>query len=236
MELWTAFGLGFLGSFHCVGMCGPIALSLPRPSSNFASLSLYALIYNFGRIATYSVFGLLFGFFGSQIALSGFQGLLSILLGVVIITGVIFSNYFRSKDKPAFYNSLLPKINTLYGKLIRKNSVTALFGMGVLNGLLPCAFVYSGLAVAVLSNTPIQSMSYMFLFGLGTLPAMFSIYAAPHFISMDLRTTIRKYLPYLAFSLGLFLIIRGIALQDLALSANLREGIETFCTFPDKNI
>ena len=162
--------------------------------------------------------------------------MLSILLGVVIITGVIFSNYFRSKDKPAFYNSLLPKINTLYGKLIRKNSVTALFGMGVLNGLLPCAFVYSGLAVAVLPNTPIQSMSYMFLFGLGTLPAMFSIYAAPHFISMDLRTTIRKYLPYLAFSLGLFLIIRGIALQDLALSANLREGIETFCTFPDKNI
>jgi len=236
MELWTGILFGFLGSFHCVGMCGPIALSLPRPKSNFGSLSLYALIYNSGRILTYSFFGLIFGFFGREIAVSGFQGLLSVILGIGIITGVIFSQYLKRVKKPVFYERFVALINKTYGRLIRKKSYSSLFGMGILNGLLPCAFVYSGLAVAVLSQTPWHSMGFMAMFGIGTLPAMFSVYAAPHFISLDLRSTIRKYLPYLAFSLGLFLIVRGIALQDLTLSVTLRESIEPFCVFPGTNI
>ncbi len=236
MELWTGFLFGFLGSFHCVGMCGPIALSLPRPKSNFGSLSLYAFIYNSGRILTYSFFGLIFGFFGRQIAVSGFQGLLSVILGIAIILGVAFSTYFKRAKKPMFYNRYVAQINKAYGRLIRKKSNTALFGMGILNGLLPCAFVYSGLAVAVLSETLWHSMSYMAMFGFGTLPAMYSVYAAPHFISMDLRSAIRKYIPYLAFSLGLFLIVRGIALQNLTVSATIREGIEPLCVFPGTNI
>lgn len=232
MELWTGLLFGFLGSFHCIGMCGPIALSLPRPKSNFGSVLIYATIYNTGRILTYSVFGLLIGFLGRKIALAGFQSILSIVLGVSIVTGVLLSKTIREKKKPAFYTNIVSKINKGYGKLLRKQDTPALFGMGILNGLLPCAFVYSGLAASVLTETAYHSMAYMALFGVGTLPALFSIYVAPHFISIDLRTAIRKYIPYLALSLGAFLIIRGIALQDLKLSVTLMEGIEPFCVFP----
>ncbi len=232
MELWTALVLGFLGSFHCVGMCGPIALSIPRTSSRLLSLSSNALIYNFGRVLTYSLFGLLFGFLGRGITLSGFQSWLSIALGASILIAVIFPRFFRNRAKPKFYHNFVHLITTAYGKLLRRNSKTSLFGMGVLNGLLPCAFVYTGLSAAVLTNTPLHSMAYMALFGLGTIPAMFSIYLAPSFISLDLRSAIRKYLPYLAFSLGVFLIIRGIALQDLHLTGLLRERIDAFCIFP----
>ena len=231
MQLWTALALGFFGSFHCVGMCGPIAMSIPRSSNRFGALSVSSGIYNTGRILTYSVFGLIFGFLGAHITISGFQGTLSILLGVAIILGVVFSKWFR-KNRPAYLEKFSQGITSAYGKLIRKQSIPALFGMGILNGLLPCAFVYSGLAAAILTETPLHSMSYMALFGLGTFPAMFLMYLAPSVLSLDLRNSIRKLVPYLAFSLGIFLIVRGIALQDLQLSQVLSDSLESFCIFP----
>lgn len=232
MELWTALVLGFAGSFHCVGMCGPLAMSLPRNSSRMSSLSLNALIYNSGRVLTYSVFGLFFGVLGTQITISGFQGWLSILLGIAIVVGVVLNQYFKNHKRPPFYKKIGDYITIYYGILLRKKSILALFGMGLLNGLLPCAFVYSGLAAAVLTESPYHSMVYMALFGLGTFPAMYFMYLAPSILSLDLRNSIRKLIPYLAFSLGVFLIVRGIALQDLSLSRLLAENMDSFCIFP----
>jgi len=236
MELWTALVLGFAGSFHCVGMCGPLAMSLPRNSSRISSLTLTALIYNSGRVLTYSIFGLLFGVLGTQITISGFQGWLSILLGIAIITGVLLNRYFTKHKRPSFYKKFNEYISIYYSLLMRKKSHTALLGMGILNGLLPCAFVYSGLAAAVLTESPIHSMAYMTLFGIGTFPVMYFMYLAPTILSLDLRNSIRKLIPYLAFSLGVFLIIRGVALQDLSLSKILAENIDAFCIFPGTKI
>lgn len=231
MELWTALLLGFFGSFHCVGMCGPIAMSIPRSSSSMGTLTLNAVIYNSGRILTYSIFGLIFGFLGAHITIAGLQGSLSIILGVIIVAGVIINRYFKGYI-PTSFNRLTALITRYYGKLIRKESYPALFGMGFLNGLLPCAFVYSGLAAAILTQTPYHSMAYMAMFGLGTFPAMYLMYLAPSILSLDLRNSIRKMVPYLAFALGIFLIVRGIALQDLQLSKVLSDGMEGFCIFP----
>lgn len=235
MELWTALFLGFVGSFHCVGMCGPIAMSIPRSSSQFLVLTNHAIIYNSGRILVYAFLGLLFGLLGTQITIAGFQGWISILLGVGIIVTVIMNQFFKNRQKPALFDYFAQKISTYYGLLLRKESILALFGMGVLNGLLPCAFVYSGLAVAVLTESPSHSTMYMTLFGLGTFPAMYFMYLAPSILSLDLRNSIRKLVPYLALSLGLFLIVRGIALQDLYLPRIIAESVESFCVFPGTN-
>jgi sulfite exporter TauE/SafE len=107
MELWTALVLGFMGSFHCVGMCGPIAMSIPRSSSNFLSLTGSALLYNTGRVLTYSVFGLIFGFLGTGITIGGFQGSLSIILGAGIILGVISTNSLNGVQVNSFRDQLL---------------------------------------------------------------------------------------------------------------------------------
>ncbi len=235
MELWTALVLGFVGSFHCVGMCGPIAMSIPRSSSSLVALSFSAGLYNSGRILVYAVFGLLFGLLGTQITFSGFQGTLSIILGAGIVFGVVLNRFFKKRDKPQVYQNFVKSISKYYGKLLRKPSIFALFGMGMLNGLLPCAFVYSGLAAAVLTESPIHSMQYMALFGLGTFPAMLLMYLAPTILSLDLRSSIRKLVPYFAFSLGVFLIVRGIAFQDLHLARILAENMESFCVFPTTN-
>ncbi len=231
MELWTALVLGFAGSFHCVGMCGPIAMSIPRSNSGAAYLTTNAIIYNVGRILTYSAFGLLFGLLGVGITISGFQGALSIILGISILSGVIFSRFFK-KYRFAVISNLSKIVSKAYGKLIRKESRFALFGMGILNGLLPCAFVYSGLAAAVLTVDAFHSTAYMALFGLGTFPAMFLMYLSPNMLSLNLRNSIRKAVPFLALGLGVFLIVRGAILQDLYLPRIIVESMENFCVFP----
>ena len=235
MQLWTALIIGFAGSFHCVGMCGPIAMAIPRSGSGFLALSSNAFIYNSGRILVYAILGLLFGLLGTQISIAGFQGWISILLGGGIVIAVLINRFFKNRPKPVSFKKFARRISTYYMVLLRKESLPALFGMGVLNGLLPCAFVYSGLAVAVLTDSPSHSMMYMALFGLGTFPAMYFMYLAPSILSLDLRNSIRKLVPYLAFSLGIFLIVRGAVLQDLYLPRIIAEGVESFCVFPGTN-
>ena len=89
--LWTAFTLGLLGSLHCVGMCGPIALALPYArESRFKTLSM-VLQYNFGRITTYMIVGFLIGFLGKGLFLAGLQSWLSVFLGVVLLGITFFS-------------------------------------------------------------------------------------------------------------------------------------------------
>ncbi len=235
MELWTALLLGFAGSFHCVGMCGPIAMAIPKASSSFFGLTVRSVIYNSGRVLVYALFGLFFGLLGTQITIAGFQGWISILLGGTIVATVLLNKYYRKTPKPFLFERLTHSVSTYYGILIRKKSVLALFGMGVLNGLLPCAFVYSGLAVATLTESATHSTIYMTLFGIGTFPAMYFMHLAPTILSLDLRNSIRKFIPYMAFSLGLFLMVRGAVLQDLSLPGIIAESVESFCVFPGTN-
>ena len=230
MELWTALIVGFFGSFHCVGMCGPIAMAIPRQSSSFLALSGNALLYNLGRIFTYSLLGLFFGFVGVGFTISGFQGALSILLGIGIIAGVFFGGFFKQAT-PSFFSGFTSWVTTRYGKLLRKESKTALAGLGFLNGLLPCPFVYTALAAAVLTETPTHSAFYMAIFGLGTFPAMYFMYLSPNILSQKMRTSIRRVVPYFALALGLLLVVRGLMLYDLFVPA-ASERIETFCIFP----
>ncbi len=231
MELWTALVLGFMGSFHCVGMCGPIAMSIPRSSANFLALTGSALLYNIGRVLTYSVFGLIFGILGTGITIGGFQGMLSVILGTGIIIGLFFNKFFKQRaskliQKPTAW------VTSIYGKLLRKESKGTLFGLGILNGLLPCAFVYSGLAAAVLTNSPSHSAAYMALFGLGTFPAMYFMYLSPNILSKDLRQMIRDFIPYFTFTFGLVLVLRGLILFDLYVPDAVTERVSSFCVFP----
>ncbi len=80
MEIIAALSIGFLGSFHCIGMCGPIALALPVPNSSNINFFFGRIIYNLGRIISYAVMGFIFGWLGQKISLWGFQQLLSVFI------------------------------------------------------------------------------------------------------------------------------------------------------------
>jgi len=221
MFLWTALAVGFLGSFHCIGMCGPIALALPG-SKNILSYVAERITYNAGRIVTYSMLGALFGILGNMISLAGLQGPLSIALGLLIVVVAIIPKRYRSAtaELPVI-RSIIGSIKNLLPRFMKIHSKGALFVTGLLNGLLPCGFVYVGLAGAVSTGSIIHSTFYMALFGLGTFPAMFLVSLGPRIFSTSLRAKIQKVTPYLAVAVGILLIIRGLGLGIPFLSPNI---------------
>ena len=87
--LYSALIFGLLGSFHCVGMCGPIAFLLPVDRKNSAKRVLQLISYHLGRIFTYSLLGLVFGIVGKSLNLFGMQQQLCIGIGILMITAIL---------------------------------------------------------------------------------------------------------------------------------------------------
>jgi sulfite exporter TauE/SafE len=225
MELLTAFIIGFLGSFHCIGMCGPIVLALPGVKLSSWSFYKGRFLYNIGRVITYSFLGAIFGFLGNRIALFGTQQIVSIVLGIIIILLVITPRKFRSKflSLPLinYYNS---KLKSLFTSFFKKGSSVSLFTIGMLNGFLPCGFVYIGIAgaIAVSSNGILNSVLFMALFGLGTIPAMFGTSLIGNIITLNFKQRLLKLTPVFALILGLIFVFRGLNLGIPYLSPKLQ--------------
>jgi sulfite exporter TauE/SafE len=208
----AAFTIGLLGSFHCVGMCGPLALSLPFNSDSFWSKFSGALLYNMGRIVTYSTFGLVFGTIGKSLSLFGYQQWLSIALGVAIIFFVVLPKRFSSFNNSNAVIKFLENLRTALGKLFAKDNHFSLFSIGLLNGLLPCGLVYMAAAGAIATGDILKSVVFMSFFGLGTLPIMWSIAFFGNYIGISIRQKIRTAYPYLMTLMACLLILRGMGL------------------------
>lgn len=222
MEIWTALAIGFFGSFHCVGMCGPIALALPGSNQSGWSLLAGRLLYNFGRVVTYTLLGVLFGMVGRIFSLAGFQGPLSVGLGVLILIGVALpGRYSQQLMRVTGLNGLFQPLKSAISKMFRKGTATSLFSIGLLNGLLPCGFVYMGIAGSLTTGSVTGGMLYMMLFGFGTIPAMLAVSMASHLVSLDMRRTINRAIPYMAAALGILFILRGLSLGIPFLSPDL---------------
>lgn len=208
----VAFSIGMLGSFHCVGMCGPLALSLPLSNDGFFSKFSGALLYNAGRVVTYSVFGLIFGLIGKSFALFGFQQLLSIILGVLILFFIILPRKFRLFKPNNAAIRFFEKLRESLGKLFTQKNNSSLFSIGLLNGLLPCGLVYMAVAGSVATADVLSSVLFMAFFGLGTVPVMWSIAFFGNYIGVSIRQKIRKAYPYMMALMACMLILRGMGL------------------------
>jgi uncharacterized protein len=211
--LISGFILGAAGSLHCVGMCGPLSLALPihhlSKSRKFFSLLLYQL----GRIITYSTIGLLFGLAGRRIYISGYQQSFSIVMGLLVI-GLALVYFFRHKTiHLKFLNRFYFFIQQQIGSLLRSASrPTGFLVLGMANGLLPCGMIYIALATT-LSFTEIgQSVGFMAMFGAGTLPAMMLVGYAGQIIKPDWRVSMQKLVPVFISAMGIILVLRGMNL------------------------
>lgn len=232
-EILTAFFIGFFGSFHCIGMCGPIAIALPVPNSSNLSFFTGRILYNLGRVVSYSFLGAIFGLLGGRIALAGAQQSVSIILGIVIILAVLlpqkYKNYFIQHS---LIQKIVQPIKSNIGALFNKADFSAMFLIGILNGFLPCGLVYVALAGAIASGDAISGAAVMILFGLGTVPAMFAATVFGKFINVGIRTKLRKATPYLAIVLAIIFIMRGMNLGIPYLSpklTSLSNATEVLC-------
>jgi hypothetical protein len=211
--LWSALAIGFLGSLHCIGMCGPIALALPSGQGSRMRLVGNRVVYNLGRIITYSALGVLSGLVGRTLALVGLQRALSIAAGIIIlvIALVPFSRLGRLLPTQAagrFVNWLRVR----WAPWFKRASMPSMLGIGLLNGLLPCGFLYIGLGAAAVTGSLLHASLYMMLFGVGTMPAMLAVSLFGPALGVGLRRKLARLLPVGAAMLGLLLILRGMSL------------------------
>ncbi len=209
MELLTGFLVGLLGSFHCIGMCGPIAIALPKTNN----LVVSRLLYNFGRVITYSLLGLLFGMLGSRLEMFGLQRIISISLGVLIILTVITPISYRIKisNKLGLYK-LVGMLKMYFGKMFKNHSNSSMLAIGILNGLLPCGFVYIGITGAIAVGDTLNGMLFMTMFGLGTLPVMLGASLIGSVINLNIRQKLTRLLPAFSLLLAAIFILRGLNL------------------------
>ncbi len=211
--LLTALIFGLLGSFHCIGMCGPIAFMLPVTRDNELKKFIQIFLYHAGRLLAYSTIGLAFGIVGKTLNLFDLQQQLSILTGVLMIAFILIPSFRNPKFNIAGPLTLaISKIKSSIGGLLKKKSPDMFFTIGVLNGFLPCGLVYLAVFGAVASGTALQGGLYMLLFGIGTIPLMTSVVYSKGLIGAGLRQKVRKLMPLFVVLIGIIFIVRGMGL------------------------
>jgi hypothetical protein len=211
--LYSAFFFGLISSFHCIGMCGPIAMMLPVDRFNPTKKAFQILTYHLGRLIAYGTIGLVFGLVGRGFFIAGIQQNLSVFIGIAMITVILLPEKMFAKynlSKPIFV--LISKIKTSLGKQFRNKSYKSLFTIGLLNGFLPCGMVYVALFGAIAMQNAGFGVLYMVLFGLGTVPLMSSVVYINSYLTIPIRNKIQKVIPYVAVLIGVLFILRGLGL------------------------
>lgn len=218
--LWTALVLGFLGSFHCIGMCGPIALAVGGRGNT--SYFRQKIGYNLGRSLTYAVLGLVVGSLGFSFSLAGVQQGFSIMMGILIL---IFSVRYQKADQWLRIPALMGVVNWVkrtLNRFLKSGGSWAYFGTGLANGLLPCGMVYMALVAAMGLQSPVLGAVYIFFFGLGTIPMLLVLMYSGKLISVATRQLLQRAIPVIGVVIGLIFILRGLGLGIHGLSPRLQ--------------
>lgn len=193
VSLFLFFILGLMGSGHCVGMCGPFVMGYTRPERN----PWYAhVLYGLGRATTYAILGMITSGFGQIL-----QGLLGLRASILIVAGVIMI-YLALGQLHLFPVKLLPIQNWRWyqetvGRLYASQQWYRTYPLGLILGYIPCGLTAIALSFAITQPAPLATLG-MFLFGLGTMPAMIG------FGLLIQRLKIPKFQRYVALSMVIF--------------------------------
>lgn len=242
------FVIGLLTSVHCVAMCGGICMTQCASKeedqlkpSKFATIRP-SLLYNLGRVISYTVIGGLVGALGSVVSFSGMmKGIVQILAGVfMVIMGLNMLQVFPWLRK---LNPRMPKIfaKKIYKQRAKNNSPLL---VGLLNGLMPCGPLQAMQLYALSTGDPFKGAFSMFLFSVGTFPLMFAFGALSSFLNKKFTGKMMKASAVLVLILGIFMFNSGAVLSGFILPlfpsaastsseaniATMKDGIQTVTT------
>ena len=212
-EYGAIFLIGFLSSMgHCIGMCGGFVVAYTMRIRNQRSRWIPHLLYNIGRVSTYTLLGLFFGFAGQTLqlvaGLQKFQTILQLVAGLaMVVIGLDMGGWLpgaRGFSLPgyAFFHKII-------GKRLRFLHGGNLFPLGMAMGLIPCGLVYAAGASAAASGGAISGAFMMMAFGLGTVPALLAVGFSANTISVSLRHKLFRAATAMVIILGLFTLYRG---------------------------
>lgn len=224
--VYTALLIGLLGSFHCIGMCGPIAFLLPLDRNSNIKKLIQLSLYHFGRLFAYALIGLLFGLLGKSFQLFGLQQQLSIIIGALMLLGVLVPQKKIKKyglTKPIYIG--ISKLKNALGAQFKQHSIDTYITIGFLNGLLPCGLVYMAVFGAIASGNALGGSLYMLAFGLGTIPLMTTVIYGGQFLKQNLKNKVRKAIPVFLVIIGFVFIFRGLGLGIPYLSPKVKTNV-----------
>jgi len=206
LSFLSAWLLGFLGSVHCMGMCGGIvgALSL---NTKGPSMAIH-LSYHLGRIFTYASLGFMAGLIGLWLAAThAYAGqVLRVLSGVML---VLMGGYILGRTQLLMWfekrgSFVWRKVQPLSKQLLPVRSPKQGLMLGLIWGLLPCGLIYSTLSWSLVAANPLHSAGLMAMFGLGNLPALLSFAAFAQQLNRFKQT------PWVRFSLATLIMAFGV--------------------------
>lgn len=232
--------LGLAGSLHCIGMCGPIAIALPGQKAKRMitwTMTRDKLLYQFGRVTTYTMLGVLAGLSGSALVDAGFSQQLSIAAGILMVFTAVTQLILHA---PILPRSLHRKFSSLIERAIgarlssdrrfARGGATAHYAIGIFNGLLPCGLVVSALIGSIGTGEVLEGSLFMAMFGLGTVPLMSVVAMLGGVISCQLRHKLRSITPAIAILIGTVFILRGLSLDIPFVSPVLGGQQPSCCT------
>ena len=203
--------IAFLGSFgHCIGMCGGIVIAYSTAGTvqtrNKAGQTLVHLLYSLGRVTTYTVLGAIFGALGGVVVfdhltsaiLLGVAGLAMILAGLALMGRLRILNLLESSLSSSVW------YQKQFRSLIKSQSLLGFYMLGMLNGLLPCGFVYFFAITAASTASPLYGAIVMLIFGMSTIPSLFSL---GFFVGLFKKLRFRNVMTRLA---ALSVIVYGV--------------------------
>lgn len=214
--LGVVFLMGLLGGVHCLGMCGGVVglLTSALPieiRSNTSRVSLYHLNYNLGRVLSYVILGVVFGFSGEFLAnmlqMSALDNALRVFSGLLMVfVGLYIANWYSGiQILEKIGAKLWSKLQPISQKFLPVNRLKDAFLFGLLWGGIPCGLVYGALSFSLLSSSATQGGLIMLAFGLGTLPSLLLMAG----FSTRLSQAIQK--PLVRQFSGALIIVLGLA-------------------------
>jgi len=217
-----AFLTGLLGSGHCIGMCGGLVAALSLSETGKQGGIFFQLLYNTGRITTYSGIGWLVGWLGSAFAYANtLAGLTrALLIGsdiFVIVLGLGSAGLFtflKVNVMQLEFPGPVKRLTGLVAKLKKLPPALAALPLGLIMGFLPCGFLYAMIIAAGQSAEPTNGALMMLSFGLGTLPALFLFGSTAHWLTVKKRSLMLRWAGIMVALMGAYNLYRHLVLAQ----------------------
>ena len=196
--------MGLAGSVHCMGMCGPLVMSL-EVASGKKGWARSRWMYHLGRTLMYSLLGVIMGWVGMSASSFGFQRWVVLLSGALMLILLVSPAWMRR----VHFLTIGPRIRDAFVQRMKNNALGARLVLGMLNGLLPCGLVYVALAASLATASWWQGAVFMMLFGVATAPALFFVAAITRWLGARLRTQSMRWVQLGLVAMAFLVLLRG---------------------------
>ena len=202
-DLIVAFSLGLAGSMHCIGMCSPLVLAVTGSGWK------HRLVYNAGRIFTYTLYGFAVASLGHAFRWTDHQEVISLTLGIfmLMMAAAGFSTFHLPLFTPMLQR-LSGFLRNRFSHVLEHRSTPTTFLLGTINGMLPCGLTYLALTYCIILPHGWQGVIFMLAFGTGTLGVMLGLTSVLATLVRKKRIDFRKVSTVLLLVMGTFFIGR----------------------------